>query len=233
MKIALITGGSRGIGAATAQKFAKENYTVVLNYHKSATEAEKLCKDLSSAGCDVHPFRADVADCNQVFDMFTFVQKYFKHLDVLVNNAGVALYKQCQDVSEEDFDTVMDINAKGAFFCCREAVKMFLKQGYGSIVNVSSLWGIKGASCESVYSMSKHAILGLTKSLAEELRPSNIRVNCVCPTIVQTDMCAHLSQQDVRDFCAENAVEAYSAEQVAKDIFNLAESDKTAFVLQE
>lgn len=233
MKIALITGGSRGIGAATVRKFAKENYTVVLNYHKSAFEAEKLRKELLSVGCDVHLFCADVADCKQVSDMFAFVQKYFKHLDVLVNNAGVALYKQCQDVSEEDFDTVMDINAKGAFFCCRAAVKMFLRQGYGSIVNVSSVWGTKGASCESVYSMSKHALLGLTKSLAEELQPSDIKVNCVCPTIVQTDMCAHLSQQDVENFCRENDVKLYTAAQVAEDIFNLAVGDKTGFILEE
>lgn len=233
MKTCLITGGSRGIGAAAVRKFAKENYTVILNYFRSEVCAQNLRDSFVAEGCDVHLFRADVSNCAEVAAMFAFAEKYFKHLDVLVNNAGVALYRQCQDVSEKEFDNVMSVNAKGAFFCSAAAVKMFLRQGRGSIVNVSSIWGLDGASCESVYSMSKHAVVGLTKSLAKELAPSNIRVNCVCPSVVRTDMCGNLSQNDITAFCTENDVKQQTAEQVANGIFQLAECSQTGVVLTD
>ncbi len=233
MKVALVTGGSRGIGAATVKKFALNGFTVIANYNNSVSNAEKLKRELLEAGCDVHLFKANVSNCSEVSAMFDFVRKYFKHLDVLVNNAGVSLYSLCQDVSENQFDFVMDVNAKGTFFCCQEAIKLFLHQRCGAIVNVSSIWGIKGASCESVYSMSKHAILGLTKSLACELSDSSIKVNCVCPPIVITDMCRNFTQEDVENFCTENEVSVYSVEQVANDIYRLALSDDTGIILQE
>lgn len=233
MKIALVTGGSRGIGAAIVKKFVNEGYTVILNYNKSEHCAQELKRQLVGAGCDVHLFQADVSRCEEVLAMFQFVSKYFKHLDVLVNNAGVSNYLMCQDVSENDYDKVMDVNAKGTFFCCQQAVQMFVNQGYGSIVNVSSIWGLEGSACESVYTMSKHAVVGLTKSLAKELRESGVSVNCVCPPIVMTDMCSGFSEQEVQEFCAENFVKVFSAEQVADDVFNLATSTETGIILRE
>ena len=233
MKIALVTGGSRGIGAAIVKKFATEGYTVILNYNKSEGCAQELQRQLASAGCDVHLARADISRCEEVSSMFQFIRKYFKHLDVLVNNAGVCNYSLCQDVSENDYEKVMDVNAKGTFFCCQQAAKMFVNQGYGGIVNVSSIWGLFGSACESVYSMSKHAVVGLTKSLAKELRDSNVRVNCVCPPIVLTDMCSDFSQEEVQEFCNENDVNVFTAEQVADDVFGLAISNDTGIILQE
>lgn len=233
MKIALITGGSHGIGAATARAFAKQNYTVVINWHNSQSAAESLKEELLQSGCDAHLYRADVSNAAEVDGMFDWIARYFKRLDVLVNNAGVALTALCQDVCECDFDRVMGVNAKGAFLCCRRAIPLFLKQGGGSIVNVSSIWGIRGASCESVYSMSKHALIGLTRSLSEELSYSGVRVNCVCPPIVLTDMCGKLSQKDVEEFCRENQVSVFTPDGVAQDIVRLATGKENGVILQE
>lgn len=233
MKVALVTGGSRGIGAATVEKFAKENYTVILNYRNSEKAAQQLRDRLLQEGCDVHLCCADVSDSAQVSQMFFWISKYFKKLDVLVNNAGVALTGLFQDVTEAQFDSVVNTNVKGTYLCAQRAVEMFLKQGQGSIVNVSSIWGLQGASCEAVYSLSKHAVVGLTRSLAKELEPSGIRVNCICPPIVETEMCRHLSRQDIVCFCKEHGVSAYSPNQVAEDIFRLATGSESGIIFEE
>ena len=233
MKVALVTGGARGIGAETVKKFAQEQYTVIINYHTSKQQAMELQQELIASGCDVHLYCADVSDVNQVQQMFAWVAKYFKKLDVLVNNAGIALTKQLQDVTVEQYDTVMNTNAKSSFFCCQQALTLLKNSGNAAIVNVSSIWGIHGASCESVYSMSKFAIVGLTKSLAEELQPCGITVNCVCPPIVLTDMCSHLTQRDIDEFCKQHSVKAYTPKQVANDIFTLVQSCKTGVILME
>lgn len=233
MKIALVTGGARGIGAETVKKFAHEQYTVIVNYNSSKLQAEALQRELVANGCDVHLYCADVSDFTQVREMFAWVSKYFKKLDVLVNNAGVALTKQLQDVTVEQFDNVMNTNARSAFFCCQQALPLLQKSERGSIVNVSSIWGVHGASCESVYSMSKFAIVGLTKSLAEELQSLNVTVNCVCPPIVLTDMSKHLTAHDIDEFCAEHNVKAYTPSQVASDVYSLVQSGKTGVILME
>ena len=233
MKIALVTGGARGIGAETVKKFASEQYTVIINYNRSKPQAEALQRELVANGCDAHLYCADVSDVKQVSEMFVWVGKYFKKLDVLVNNAGIALTKQLQDVTTEQFDSVMNTNAKSAFFCCQQALPLLQKSEHGSIVNVSSIWGVEGASCESVYSMSKFAIVGLTKSLAEELQHSNITVNCVCPPIVLTDMSKHLTASDIDEFCSEHGVKAFAPNEVASDIYNIVQSRKTGVILME
>ncbi len=231
MKVCLVTGGSRGIGAAAATEFARAGYTVIVNYNRSEDKALALRRSLSDEGRDVHLYKADVSRVAEIDDMFLWVGKYFKHLDVLVNNAGIAYTAQCQDVAEEDFDRVFDVNVKSTFFCCRDALPLLAKAN-GSVVNVSSVWGVEGSSCESVYSASKHAIVGLTKSLAQEFAPV-VRVNCVCPPIVSTDMCAHLSESDINEFCKAHGVRLYTPEQVAKDIYSLAVGGETGKALVE
>ncbi len=230
MKVALITGGSRGIGAETVKYFAQNGYTVILNYNKSQEQAKQLQLQLVEKGCDVHLRQANVANPTEVAEMFNFVKSFFKKLDVLVNNAGIALSAMCCDVSVEHYNAVMDTNAKGTFFCTQQALPL-MKVG-SSIVNVSSIWGLQGASCESVYSMSKFAVVGLTKSLALELEPSGICVNCICPPIVQTDMCKNLSQRDVEEFALCTNSRVYTASQVAEQIFELATCGKTGQILQ-
>lgn len=233
MKIALITGGSRGIGAATVKKFANGQYTVILNYNQSDAEAHALSRELIASGCDVHLYRADVTCATQVAEMFDWVSRYFKKIDVLVNNAGIALTKQIQDVTEAEYERVMDTNAKGVFLCSQRALPLLVNSGNGSIVNVASIWGVEGASCESVYAMSKFAVVGLTKSLAKELESVGITVNCVCPPIVFTDMTSNLTKTDVAEFCKEHSTRAFTPEEVADDIFTLAQSGKSGVVLVE
>ena len=232
MKVALITGGSRGIGAAAVEQFAKNGYSVILNYNRSQAQAENLRARLLAEGCDVHLFKADVSSVAELQAMFGYVAKYFKKLDVLVNNAGVSLVKQIQDVTESDYDNVMSVNAKGAFFCCKLALPLLRQSGAASIVNVSSVWGVRGASCESVYSMSKHAVVGLTKSLAEELEQTGVTVSAICPPIVLTDMSAALTAGDVGGFCKQTGSRAYKPCEVAAEIYNLALSHTNGQILE-
>lgn len=231
MKVALISGGSRGIGAATVERFAKSGYSVILNYNNSEQQAKALQSRLNGEGCDVHLFKADVSRVAEVSAMFDYVGRYFKHLDVLVNNAGVALTSQIQDVTERDFDYVMSVNAKGTFFCCKHALPYLTECG-GTVVNVASIWGVRGASCESVYSMSKHAVVGLTRSLASELDGTGVTVNAICPSFVFTDMTSGYSQQDAARFCRDTGTQLYSPEQVAKQIYDIAVSGTNGAVLE-
>ena len=232
MKVCLVTGASRGIGAAVAEEFAHRGYTVILNYNRSKEKAEQLQSRLLAEGCDVHLAQADVSVESDIAGMFERLNKYFRRLDVLVNNAGIACTAQIQDVTSNKLREVFETNVYSAFFCCREALPL-LKSAKGCIVNVSSVWGVDGASCESVYSASKHALVGLTKSLCEELSPCGVRVNCVCPPIVDTDMCAHLSRAEVDNFCKERGVRLYSPQEVASDVYALATGGETGKILTE
>ena len=232
-KTALITGGSRGIGAATVEKFAKNGYTVIVNYNKSQQAAKQLADSLNAQGCDVHIFRADMSEPRQIDEIFAYVSTFFKHLDVLVNNAGVSVTGLMQDISTEQLDKLWAVNARAPYLCCKAALPLLVRSNSPAVVNVSSLWGLHGASCEVAYAMTKHAVVGLTKSLSKEWSDSEIAVNCVCPPIVLTDMCANLSQADIDEFCLQNQCKAYSAKQIAEDIFLLATSGKTRTIREE
>lgn len=221
MKTVLITGGSRGIGAECVKQFATQGYTVILNYNNSKTQAQNLQLQLQSQGFDVHIYQADVSNENQVVQMFEWIQKYFKHLDVLVNNAGVWRGGLIQDVNSADYDFVMDVNAKGAFLCCKYALPLLKNAQNSSIVNLSSIWGLEGSACESVYAMSKFAIVGLTQSLAKEL-DGIVNVNCICPPIVLTEMCAGYTEAEKQEFCAQHNTRCYQPSEVASQIYRLA-----------
>ena len=199
MKTAIITGASRGIGRATAALFAKRGYNTVICYNSSQAEAEALCLELNGAGYSATAYQVDVSRSSEVEKLFSDIYGKFGSIDVLVNNAGVCSYGLLTDVTDGEFDRVNGINYNGTFYCSREAVKYMLKEHKGSIVNVSSMWGISGSSCESVYSASKAAVIGLTKALAKELRPSGIRVNCVAPGVIATDMNACLDEETLKE----------------------------------
>ena len=214
-KTALITGGVRGIGLAVAKAFLEKGYRVLVSYSKDEENAE-LAKQ---AGLEV--VRADVAKEEDVLALFSRVE----HLDVLVNNAGVSLFKQIQDVSAEDCERVFGVNIYGAILCAREAAKRMITQKSGVIVNISSVWGEVGGSCESVYSASKAALIGLTKALAKELGYSGVRVNCVSPGVIDTQMNARLLAEEKAALQEEIPLGALGkAEDVASAVLALVEN---------
>ena len=182
MKTVLITGGATSIGRAAAELFLQNGYEVFVTVH----ETPCTLAGVQSVPCDLR-------DLSQIEALFS----QFARLDVLVNNAGVSLIRQINDTTLADYEQVMQVNARAAFFCAKQAALRMLKCHSGSIINVSSVWGQLGASCEVAYSMSKAAVIGLTKALAQELAPSGITVNCVVPGIIDTRMNAPFDAQDL------------------------------------
>ena len=216
MKTVLVTGGTRGIGRAIAQAFLKKGYRVVVTYSKDEQSAENARK----LGLEV--YKADVSNEAEVLSVF----EKLNGLDVLVNNAGVALVKQIQDVSLEEFNRLFSVNVGGAFLCAREATKKMLSKKQGLIVNISSIWGEVGGSCESVYSASKGALLAFTKALAKELGASGIRVNCISPGMIDTQMNDCFSEEEKQAICEEIPVGRMGkAEEVAAAVLFLEENE--------
>lgn len=197
LKTVIVTGASKGIGKSIAETFADNGYNVLINYNSSHDEALKLYESLIDNGRSVRTFKADVSKRNEVDSMIDFCYKEFNGIDILINNAGIAETKLFIDISEQDWDKMMNINLKGVFNCTQSVLRYMISQKSGKIINISSIWGIVGASCESHYSASKAAIIGLTKSLAKELGPSNIQVNSIAPGVIQTDMLSEYSENDL------------------------------------
>ncbi len=186
-KTALITGSSRGIGAAAARRLAADGWDVVIHYNSSEAAALALAKELHARAV-----RADVSDPAQVEAMFREIGS----VGLLVCCAGVSEYGLLTDTDEAAWRRVFAANTDGAYRCCREAIPDMVRRKAGCIVLISSVWGVYGASCEAAYSASKAALIGLTKALAKELGPSGIRVNCVAPGVIETDMLAQFSPED-------------------------------------
>ena len=187
MKTVLITGGTRGIGRSIASLFLQKGYRVCVTYSRD----EDCAKETAALGAEV--YRADVSKEEDVVALFAKIGR----VDVLVNNAGVSLIKQIQDVSYAEYERVMSVNMGGAFLCSREAAKGMIDRQNGLIVNISSVWGEVGGSCESVYSASKAALLGFTKALAKELGWSKIRVNSISPGVIDTPMNGHFTAEEM------------------------------------
>lgn len=215
MKRAVVTGGTRGIGLAVVRLLADSGYAVTAFYSSNEEDAARARTAVPSAEF----LRINVADEAAVARAFS----KFESLSLLVNNAGVSSFSQVQDVSWAEFSRVMNVNAGGTFLCCKHAVKKMLSEG-GSIVNVSSVWGQTGGSCESVYSASKGAVIAFSKALAKELAPAKIRVNCVCPGMIDTRMNGGLDESARAAFREEILLEREgTAEEVARAVLFLAE----------
>lgn len=191
-KTVLITGASRGIGRAAAELFAERGCRVLLNYHRSREAAEELERELTARGADVMAYGADVSDREQVERMTAACERRFGGADVLVCNAGIARQGLFTDLTPQEWREMMGVHVDGAFHCCRAVLPGMIRKKEGSIVLVSSVWGLTGASCEVAYSTAKAALIGMTKALAKEVGPSGIRVNCVAPGVVDTAMNAAL-----------------------------------------
>ncbi|MGM9607587.1 MAG: elongation factor P 5-aminopentanone reductase [Oscillospiraceae bacterium] len=215
MKTVLITGASRGIGAACARKFAAEGCRVAINYSQSRQQAEALAEELGGIAV-----QADVADPVQVQKMVDTVLDKFCQLDILVCNAGVSHVGLLSDMTDAEWRRLFAVNVDGVFHCCRAVIPHFVHRKSGRIVTVSSMWGQVGASCEAAYSASKAAVIGLTRALAKELGPSGISANCVAPGVIDTDMNRALSAQDREALKEETPLERIgTAAQVADAVW--------------
>lgn len=198
-KIAIVTGGSNGIGFDIVKTLAKNNYNVVFSYNSS----EKNAMDLKNEFNNVFPFKIDLNDVDECCKIINYTIDKFGKIDLLINNAGIDLIKQIQDISNNEFDNIINVNLKSAFILSREVSKYMISNHYGNIINISSIWGITGASMESVYSISKAGLDGMTKSLAKELGPSNIRVNSIAPGFIDTNMNSFLDEKSKQEIIDE------------------------------
>jgi 3-oxoacyl-[acyl-carrier protein] reductase len=191
-KTALVTGASRGIGYATAALFAQEGYKVYANYRRTCEPLRLLAEECAREGKTLVPVRADVTVKKEVDGMFALAGR----VDALINNAGIAQFMEFTQISEDDWDKMLAANLKSAFFCSQAALPYMLRAKCGHIINIASVWGVAGGSCEAHYSAAKAGLIGLTKALAKELGPSGIRVNCIAPGIIDTDMNGSLSEAE-------------------------------------
>lgn len=224
-KAAIITGGSRGIGKAMAIRFAEDGYIPVINYLKSRSEAEALAKLTGgTAIC------TDVSDLTSVKKMTDLVYNKFGGIDVLVNNAGISISGLFTDITPQQEQRIIDINITGVFNVSRCVLPYMIRAKSGKIINISSMWGQSGASCEVHYSATKAAVIGFTKALAKEVGPSGINVNCIAPGVIDTDMNAHYSSEDISVLKEDTPLERIgTAEDIAQAASFLA-SDSASFI---
>ena len=195
MKTALITGSSRGIGRAVARELAHQGWAVGINYLTREDKARELVEELTAEGCQAAAFQADVADGAAVAEMVWKLGETFSPVELVVNNAGVAGQSLFQDISDEMWNRYLAVNLGGARNTIKAALPHMISEKRGCIVTISSIWGQRGASCEVAYSATKAALIGLTRSLAAELAPTHIRVNCVAPGVIRTDMLDELPEE--------------------------------------
>lgn len=225
-KTAFVTGGSRGIGRAVVRRLAAEGYAVGINYLRSREQAEALAAELRAQGCGALAVQADVADREAVTAAVGQVEAAFGPVTALVNNAGIAQNDLFQDTPEELWRRMFAVHADGAFHTIQAVLPHMLHEKAGGIVNISSIWGLRGASCEVAYAASKAAVIGLTRSLAMELAPSHIRVNCVAPGVIETDMVKGLGEETVASLVDQTpAGRLGTPEDVAKAVAFLLRED--------
>jgi len=201
--VVLITGGSRGIGEAIVRRLAKEGWRVAFTFRRSSEKAAALVEELTAAGCDAAAFQADLQSFEEAERCLSMVRKRFGTVRALVNNAGIASVGLFDQISPTEWDRVIGTDLTGAAACCRAVLPDMIRDRAGRIVNLSSVWGVRGASCEVAYSAAKAGIVGLTRALAKEVGPSGITVNAVAPGVIRTDMIADLSEGDLAALAEE------------------------------
>lgn len=229
---ALVTGASRGIGAAIARALAANGHPVAINYLHSQNAAETLADELNrnyGQGCAV-ALKADISDAAQASLLAEEAERLLGPIGILVNNAGIAQQKLLTDFTAEEWDRIFAVNVKGMFLTCKAVLPGMIRRRQGSIINLSSIWGITGASCEVPYSAAKAAVIGFTKALAKETGPSQIRVNCVAPGVILTDMNSALSPETLDGLREETPLERLGLpEDIAEAVLFLAE-EKARFI---
>ena len=232
-RVALVTGSSRGIGRATAIALGKEGYNVIVNCVNNEALAKETADIICAAGGRADYFMADVGDAKAVHAMYEFARKTFGFVDTVVNNAGISRYALFTDEDSSSYDSVMNTNLKGVFNVCRAFVPDMIDNRFGRIINISSMWGLVGASCECLYSASKAAVLGLTTSLAKELGPSNITVNAVAPGVIKTDMIKNISAETIKGLTDDTPIgRCGDPQDIANAVCFLA-SEQSSFITGE
>ena len=230
MKTVLITGASRGIGRETALIFSRLGYNVIINYNKSKEKAYDLKKIITDEYGEAFALKADVSKKAEVDDMMDEIKNRFGGVDVLINNAAVAEQKMFCDITEYDWDRIFDINVKGCYNCIQAILPHMVHEKWGRIINISSIWGITGASCEVHYSASKAAVIGLTKALAKELGPSGITVNCVAPGVIDTDMNSALTEDIIKELKEETPLGKIGSPSDIAEMIAFLAGEKAGFI---
>lgn len=216
-KVAIVTGASRGIGKEIAKQLARNGIKVIANYNKSEKQAYELKKELEKENIEIEIAKADVSKREQVKDLIKNVLEKYDRIDILINNAGISDYKLFTDVTDEDWNRIINTNLYSAFVMSQEVGKIMVNQKKGCIINISSIWGEVGASLEVIYSISKAGMNGMTKALAKELGPSNIRVNAIAPGIIKTEMNERFSDEELKQLKEEIPLERLGkTEDIAK-----------------
>lgn len=225
MKTVLITGASRGIGAATAKRFAEGGYNVIINYNKSEAEAKSLAGLINA-----YALKADIGNPAEVEKMMQRIENDFGGADVIINNAGISKFGLFTDMTEDEWQKIINVNLSGAYRVTRHGVKPMIAKKQGNIINISSMWGQVGSSCESAYSASKAGLIGLTKALAKELGPSNIRVNCIAPGVIDTDMNSSLTAETLAELRDDTPLMRLGKPEDIADLAFFLASDEAAFI---
>lgn len=231
MKTALITGASGGIGSALAVAFAQQGYAVALNYNNSEEKARRLADVITeSYRVPALAVKCDVSDYTQVCNMFSVIEENFGGADVLLNNAGISEQSLFTDITAGQWRRMMGINLDSVFHCCKSALPYMISKKSGVIINISSMWGQTGASCEVHYSTAKAGIIGLTKALAKEVGPSGVRVNAIAPGVVMTDMMSSFSEEDVCQLKDETPLQKLGTPKNIADAAVFLASQKAEFI---
>ena len=229
-KTVFITGASRGIGRACAIYFAQKGYDVGINYLNNKEKADEVADVVRSMGRSAYIYQGDVADFEQMKSVITKCINDLEHIDVVVNNAGIAQQKLFTDISPKEWRKMFSVNVDGMYNVLQAVLPYMINKKSGSIVNVSSMWGVQGASCEVHYSAAKSAVIGLTKALAQELAPSGIRVNCVAPGLIDTEMNNNLTKEDLKGVIEEIPLDKIGTpKDVARAIYFLADDEHSSF----
>ncbi len=230
-KTVIVTGGAKGIGEAIVREFALKGYNVCINYNTSEKKALELKKELESKGWNVDIFCANISDRTKVDEMIDFVISRFGGIDVVINNAGICEYKLFTDITNNDLMNMLNSTVIGTFNVTQSALKKYMiNKKDGVIINIASIWGMVGASCEVNYSTSKSAIIGMTKALAKELGPSNIRVNAVAPGAIYTDMVSNLSSDTIESFREEIPLNRIGKVEDISSLVEFLASDKGSYI---
>ena len=229
MKTVVVTGASKGIGRAVAKEFANNGYNVVICYNKSVSDAQQLLNEVSQTTRAI-AVKVDVSNEDDVKNMVEITKKTFGNIDVLVNCAGVSDTRLLIDSTKDDYDFVFDTNMRGTYNTCKLVGREMLSNQSGKIINISSIWGLRGGSCESVYSASKGAIIAFTKALAKELGPNGINVNVVAPGFIQTDMTKNVTEEIRQEIMDNSALGRLGTPEDVAGVVSFLASEKSNFI---